>query len=102
MPLACLAVVQAFGFSTPGLLICQSQKRGSVFGDHINEQAEMGWENCFPAQLCFLRKDLLFLLDWRSLKEMGDAASRPVYEYKGWGGEYIFLRLRMGFSEDLF
>lgn len=32
---------------------------------------------------------------------MGDAASRPVYEYKGWGGEYIFLRLRMGFSEDL-
>lgn len=48
----------------------------------------------------FILKDLLFLIDWRFLEEVGDTASRPVYVY-GAGKRMHFLRLRMEFSKDL-
>jgi hypothetical protein len=42
------------------------------------------------------------LIVLRSLKEVGDTASRPIYAYRaGKRVFFSFLRLRMGFSKDL-
>lgn len=43
----------------------------------------------------FILKDLLFLIDWRFLEEVGDTASRPVYVY--WAGKRMhFFKTKNG------
>ena len=43
----------------------------------------------------FFLKDLLFLIDWRSLEEVRDTASRPVYVY-GAGRRVYFFKTKNG------
>lgn len=86
---------QTLGCSAIGLTICSSHKRTLIFGDPIMNKQKWAGKIVSLTSSVLILKDLLFLIDWRSLEEVGDTASRPVYVY-GAGKRVHFFKTKNG------
>ena len=86
---------QTLGCSAIGLTICSSQKRTLIFGDPIMNKQKWAGKIVSLTSSVLILKGLLFLIDWRSLAEVEDTASRPVYVY-GAGKRVHFFKAKNG------
>lgn len=85
--------------SFPGLFA--NHKRGSIFDGYTNNTQKLAGRITSLTGSFSLERFITYT-DCRSLEQVGDAATKPVYVY-GMGRRvyfFFFLRLRMGFSKD--